>query len=601
MRKNIKTALVILLLIIITATGISGCTGSSSRKTHDPTIDPFYDDRVATVRLVMKEKDWKFCMTNTFEEQYVRADFWFDDERIRDVGVRPKGNSSLGQAVGWGSPRMPLAVDFNLFNRARTFHGVKKVFLNNGWSDPTLIREVISYKIFRDMDIPTPRASIIDLWVNDIHLGVYTMAEMVDQAFLQRHFADASGNLYKPELVAARLDWTEADAGEDFEMPFMPKQPPRHDPILYTNLGGAPLIDLLRALDEEESVALYEPLPKLEGNMARGLPPFRIPRNYIEAMALKTNENSPDHSTLFRFLDVLNNEPDETFVEEIEKVLDVDQTLRFIAVSAAIVHLDNHIGIGHNNYLYEVDGKFTFIPFDTNMAFGTFNLGITKQYLIDYYIDEPTGGEVNRYPVVDRLFSHQPYVDKYHEYMEEILAGPFSLDVVLPRIDRIVEMIRPYAEVDTEMFYSFEDWERCLTEDLRPPDRFEGWMAGGPSPMLPFFLPPNEHSCLRRNFGVNSLFELMNRELSDDDLAKLESCLSKMNYDLFLQNIFGPLMAPQPPRQPGFGPNSLGLKTFIIERHKSIRKQLDGELRSGTGYKGGNSGSMWMIDWMGGS
>jgi hypothetical protein len=315
-------------------------------------------------------------------------------------------------------------------------------------------------------------------------------------------------------------------------------------------------------------------------------------------MGLKTNTNTPDYSALFKFLDVLNNEPDETFPAEIEKVLDVDQTLRFIAVSAVIVHLDNYIGIGHNNYLYEVNGKFTVIPWDTNMAFGTFNLGIRKDGLINYYIDEPTAGPMSRYPLVDRLLSYEPYLEIYRGYVKETIEGPFALEYVLPRIDHFVDMVRPYARTDNEMFYSYEDWERCITEDLRPPDIFEGWMAGGPSPQMPFFLARDEIDCLKKNFDVDNLWELMGQKITSEDLKTLESCLSEKTYSLFLQNLFGPLMAPQPPRQPGFGPNSLGLKTFIIARHESVRQQLTGERPSSSdrGHLRGNGGSMWMAD-----
>lgn len=587
-----KTITAVFLVFVLATPVFSGCTGAVSGRTH---TDPFYTDRIAEVRIIMEDDAWAFCMEHPFEEQYVAADFWFDGELVPSVGVRTKGNSSLGQAVGWGSPRMPLAVDFNLFNRVRTFHGLKKVFLNNGWSDPTLLREVITYRIFAEMGVPTPRASLVDLWVNDIHLGVYTMAEMVDQTFINRHFADGTGNLYKPEIAAARLDWTEADIDSVFVIPGM-EEVPRHDPVLYTNIGGAPFIDILHAAGQEDLIAAYEPLPPAEGNMARGLPPPRLPRDYLEAIGLKTNENNPDYTALFRFLDVLNNEPDETFPEEIEKVLDVDETLRFLAVSAVTLHLDNYIGIGHNNYLYEEDGVFHFIPWDTNMAFGTFNLGIKKDGIINYYIDQPTGGPMYRYPVVDRLLSYPPYLERYRGYIEETLDGPFSLDVILPRVDRLAEMVRPYAAADTEMFYSFEDWERCLTEDLRPPDAFEGWMAGGPSPPLPFFLSSQESAGLRREFGVNSLFEIMGRDFQPGEMEKLEEILSDRNYDLFLQNIFGPLKAPQPPRQPGFGPNSLGLKTTIQARYESVRQQLNGERPSRPSFGSGNGGSMWIAD-----
>jgi spore coat protein CotH len=593
MRQKTKPVIAVFLALVFAVTSLSGCAVSPAGGAGDPSIDPFDTDRVVTVRIEMLDKDWEFCLTHPFEERYVPADFWWDDELIPDVALRPKGNSSLGQAVGWDSPRMPFAVDFNLLNKARSLHGVKKVFLNNGWSDPTLIREVVAYGIFAEMGLPTPRASLIDLSINGHHLGVYTMAEMVDATFLRNHFADASGNLYKPELVSARLEWTEEDAYKSLLFPGM-SEPPRNDPILYTNIGGGPLLDLLHALGQEDLIAIQETAPPAVGNIARGLPAMFMPRNRLEAMMLKTNENNPDYTALLKFLEVLNNEPSKTFVQEIEKVLDVDQTLRFIAVSGLIVHLDNYIGAGHNNYIYEVDGKFTPIPWDTNMAFGTFNYGIRKDGLINFYIDEPTAGPVAMYPLVYKLLSYPPYMEKYRGYVKEALEGPFSLDVILPRIDRLVEMVRPYAKADTEMFYSYEDWERCLTEDLRPPDLFEGWMAGGPSPMLPFILHRAETAALQRNFGVSSLFELMMRTLTPQDIAKLKTSLTPGTFNLFLQNYYGPLMAPQPPRQPGFGPNSLGLKSFIIARHESVRQQLAGERPSrGPKFKG-NGATLWM-------
>ncbi|MCX7911642.1 MAG: hypothetical protein N2506_01565, partial [Dehalococcoidales bacterium] len=181
-------------------------------------------------------------------------------------------------------------------------------------------------------------------------------------------------------------------------------------------------------------------------------------------------------------------------------------------------------------------------------------------------------------------------------YVRVTIEGPASPQVLLPRIDQLAGMLRPYVQKDTEMFYSYEDWERCLNEDLRPPDVFEGWMAGGPSPPLPFFLHRSEVSALRREFGVSSLFELMAKALTPEDVAKLKDCLTPETYELFLLNYYGPLKAPQPPRQPGFGPNSLGLKSFITARYESVLKQLNGELPASRGDGSGNGASMWMSD-----
>lgn len=594
MLVKIKLLITALILLTTAAAGISGCKVSPSAHSGDKSINPFYTDRVATVRIVMPLDDWETLKTRAYNKEYYRADFWFDDELVPNVAVRTKGNASLMETVNWKSERFPLAIDFNLFNRELTFHGVKKVHFNNGWSDPTLIRDVISYDIFAKMGVPSPRASIVDLYLNDHHLGVYTMAEAVDASFLSRYFTDTSGNLYKPEVSSARLDWTEKNAYKSFGFFGMaaPQSEPEN-PALEQNWGGGRLADILNALEDDDTASEYRSEDETEAKTSS----YAMPRNFIEGAGLKTNQGDPDHSALFKLLEVLNTEPSENFSREIEKVLDVEETLRFLAVSTGIVHLDNYIGIGHNTYLYEVNGKFSVIPWDLNMTFGTFNAGIRKDGIINWYIDEPTSGPLKRFPLANRLLSYPPYLEKYRQYMQELIDGPMNPETLLPRIDQLYEMIRPYVKADTQMFYSYEDWERCRTEDLRPPDIFEGWQAGGASPPLPFMLSSEESAALMKNFRARSLFELMGRTFTQRELDLLKESLKEENYHLFLQNKYGPLEAPQPPRQPGFGPNSLGLKTTIQARWESVRRQLAGELPAAPKIKGsGNGASMWMAD-----
>ena len=523
----------LLLTGVLLITGLAGC-GQVSAQEEDSA--PFYDDRVVTVYLVMTEDDWGYMQQNALAEEYVMADLWYDGELIPDVAVRPKGNSSLKTAVINGTARFSLKVDLNFFNSSRNLDGVKKLNFNNGWSDLTLIRETLAYELFEQMGVPTPRTSFVDLWVNDTHLGLYTMVEQIDKTFLSNYFDDGSGNLYKPEMPAAYLNWTEADLDTE--------STEQSDDDLDVNLGGGKLREIMEALELEESAeeeADSEIPQGWGGNMPQmdvpagdmlpeniipgGVPggdmmpgggmAFNQQGDLLEQMGLKTNENSPDHSALFRLLDVLNNEPDETFPEEIEKVLDVDQVLRFLAVSAAIVHLDNYIGTGHNYYLYEVDGKFTVIPWDLNMAFGTFNSGLDRDGLINFYIDEPTSGAVANYPLV-RLLSYQPYLDTYHGYLEELIEGVFSEEVMNSRIDELAELIRPYVEADELLYYSTEVWELALSEDIE--------------------------SGRQRDVEVGML--------------------------------------------------PLGLKAFVAERVASIRQQLDGELPSSSGDGSGNGGSI---------
>ena len=483
-RKCGKAVLPGLLVMLVLAGSAAGCDVRVSAEASSGDPGPFITDRVVEVRIVMKEEDWTACRENAREEQYVRADFWFDGELVPDVGVRPKGNSSLRSAVDSGSPRFSLKVDFNLFNSARTFRGVKKLNLNNGFSDPTFIRERLAYELFEQMGIPTPRACFVDLWVNDTHLGLYTQVEQVDKAFLGRHFAHDDGNLYKPEMPAASLDWTEAELSEQQAG----RETAGQDDSQSTpdiNIGGGKLEEILQALEQEEPSSGASDGPKTPDMPVAGRRPPGMAREqqggYLEMMGLKTNENRADHSALFRFLGVLNNEPDETFPQEIEKVLDVDETLRFLAVSSLIVHLDNYLGSGHNYYLYEVDGRFTVIPWDLNMAFGTFNCGIGREGLINSCIDEPTCEPLAERPLVDRLLSHPPYLERYHDYLEALLEGPFSPGVMESRIDEMADLIRPVVTKDELKFFSTEGFERGLGQDVERSRRPSGGAPTAPA------------------------------------------------------------------------------------------------------------------------
>ncbi len=525
-----SSIVLILLLIMVLTAGGTGCSYEAREETGAEDNRPFYPGRVVAVRIVATEEDWEYLQRNALEERYVKADLWYDGELIPDVAVRPKGNSSLMTTARSGSPRFSLKVDLNFFNSARNLYGVKKLCLNNGFSDPTLIREVLAYEMFEQMGITTPRASFVDLWVNDTHLGLYTMVEAIDKAFISRNFADNSGNLYKPETPAAFLNWTEEDYEEQQARLGVPESGDQID-ARDINLGGGKLWEIIKVLEPKEAIGEADNSPLLPNSP----PIMRLNpadwqgsqrRSLVELMGLKTNEGKPDHSLLFRFLDILNNEPDETFPAEIEKVLDVDETLRFLAVSTLIVHLDNYIAMGHNYYLYDNNGRFVILPWDLNMAFATFYYGLNRDQLINYYIDEPTGGAMAERPLVKRLLSHQPYLDAYHGYLKELLDGPFSVNSMYSRIDELAALIRPYVEADELKFFTVQQFEKGIEEPgIQDPS------MGGRAPGLKSFIE-------ERGESVREQLEGTRESSSGDGSGNGGSFITKMPRNL-----------PQQPRQ----------------------------------------------------
>ncbi len=365
---------------------------------HDGEV--FLDDEVPRVIVYMKPHLWQHLVSRAKNEQYKPADLWFDGRLVSGVAVRAKGSSSLTYVVDDESDRISLKVDFDRLNNQLSFCGLKKLNFHNNYRDPSFMRERLAYEVFEKMGVPAPRATHVDLWVNDIHMGLYTQVEQIDKGFLERHFEDSTGDLYKAGLSGSYLNWS------------------------------------------------------------------GMQHNKLEDMELKTNERTSDHSALLHMLDVLNNEPSDTFPQEIEKVLDVDEVLRFIAVETSLVCLDSYLGRGLNYYLYESDGRFSIIPWDLNEAFGTYKCGLDKQEIIDFKIDEPTCGPPADRPLVARLLEHKPYRETYHGYLEELIEGPFSVGSMNARIDEVADLIRSCVEADDMKFYTVEEFERNLSEDV---------------------------------------------------------------------------------------------------------------------------------------
>jgi hypothetical protein len=70
--KYIFTGILCTLLFTTATTGCSN-NGVTTPETPEYYPDPFVTDRVVTVRIVMKEEDWNYCMENPLEEKYVTS------------------------------------------------------------------------------------------------------------------------------------------------------------------------------------------------------------------------------------------------------------------------------------------------------------------------------------------------------------------------------------------------------------------------------------------------------------------------------------------------------------------------------------------------
>lgn len=125
---------------------------------------------------------------------YLKGDITIDGEFFAEVGIKFKGNSSYNNP----SVKKPFKVDMNAYVSGQDVDGLKKFNLNNGFKDPTFIREKLTLDFYRAHDIPAPRCTYARVYLNNTYWGLYTLVEEADNGtFLKQRFGNKDGNLYK--------------------------------------------------------------------------------------------------------------------------------------------------------------------------------------------------------------------------------------------------------------------------------------------------------------------------------------------------------------------------------------------------------------------
>lgn len=171
----------------------------------------------------------------------------------------------------------------------------------------------------------------------------------------------------------------------------------------------------------------------------------------------KTDISEADMTRLIESLKALSNG------ERIETVVNVDEVIRYFVVNNFLVNGDSYVGsMVHNYYLYEENGQLSLIPWDYNLAYGTFHTLQTNSAVNDP-IDTPLSvtGSGDR-PMMDWILNDEAYLEAYHQYFAEFLAE----NDVLAMMEETLALIMPYVEKDPTRFYTISEVETGV-ETLR--------------------------------------------------------------------------------------------------------------------------------------
>jgi len=273
------------------------------------TQNDFFDpNKLQEIRLEINPKDWNLLKQNFLSNTRYACDFHWKfngkDVPIPEVAIRSRGFGSRSGV------KPSLKVEFDYYDTKQTFLGIKTVVLRANTQDASMMHERLSMELMRRMGLPASRETHAKLFVNDEYVGLYTIVESIDKAFLRSRFNEDTGYLYS-------YQWAGAYRFEDRGA----------DPAAY-------------------SPSPFEP---------------------------EFNSQTPKPGPIASMVQAINQSPDSQFQSAVGRYLDMNSFLTLLAVESFLAEEDGIAGdYGLNNfYMYRFGGSDlnTFIPWDKSNTF----------------------------------------------------------------------------------------------------------------------------------------------------------------------------------------------------------------------------------------
>lgn len=376
-----------------------------------------YGPGIQEIRVEFPKAEWDYLLDSLKKnnpEGRISGDVIVNNTRFKDVGIRYKGNSSYFRTRNETYKKLPFNIKLNYVNKAQALKsGHSSLKLSNAFLDPSFIRDPLTYEVIRRY-MPAPRCNFAKVYVNNLFYGLYVNTESVDELFIKNYYGATSGYLVKcdPDNWKRVRSQSGCPKGENASLSYLNDSPGCYDAFYEVDHPGA-----------------WEPLLQL----------------------IKT----------------LNKKP-----EEIENVLNVDQTLWMLAINNILVNLDSYNGsLSHNYYLwFDSTGVAHPIIWDLNMSLGGWRRNFSFVEMPDQeLIQLQPLAEINnpRRPLISQLLKNPYYRKIYIAHYRTVLKDFLENGALLQKAESMHKDIDPIVKQDTLKLYPYEAFKNSLDETMR--------------------------------------------------------------------------------------------------------------------------------------
>jgi spore coat protein CotH len=357
------------------------------------TADLFDDSVLHDVQLTVSERDWNSLRARPEENTYYPADLRWRGVTVRNVGIRSRGTSTRNGV------KPGLRVDVNHYVD-QTFLGLRALVLDNGYTDPSMLRESLEMKVYARAGLPAPRESHGRLFVNGDYAGVYSIVEPLDRTFITRVFGAAEGNVESGGFLY-EYSWVR-EYGFEYLGPSL-----------------------------EAYAELFEPETRETDAVARLYQP-------LESLAR-----------------AINDTPTDQFESAVGALIDLPALVKLLAVQRLSGEIDGFIGNwGMSNfYLYRFrDGRpAQVLPWDADHSFWALDDSIDHRLDTNVLVRRAMG-----VPALRRL-----YLDTLISTAQAIVetSGQDGRGWLEREVDRLSALIGPAVAADPVAAFTFAEFE----------------------------------------------------------------------------------------------------------------------------------------------
>jgi len=486
----------VILVLCVLAIGFSdkfSATSVSAGYTMEYEEKLFDTSEIIDINIIMDGEKWDEMLENASQETYYECDAVINGTTFKSVAIRPKGNTSLSSiARDPDNNRYSFKLEFDGFIDGQTCFGLDKLILNNNYADATNMKEAIIYDMFNYLGADASLYNYAKISVNDEYWGVYLALEAVEGSFMLRNYGTEKGYLYKPDSMNHNNSDKDKSGGKSsgngFQAPpggdfgggkeGFAKMPDMKNGESPSGRNGKGRPD--KASEDGESPSGKSGKGRPDNNseggenqsgkrgMRGGMPGGGgfgnmgggANLNYIDdeldsySTIWDGEINKSDKKDHKRVITALKNISQRN---DIEKYIDVDQILKYMAVHNFSVNEDSLSGnMAHNYYLYEANGQISIVPWDYNLSFGGMGRG-SGTSVVNSAIDDSWSST----QLFDFVFESEEYTARYHEYYEKLINEYFESGRFDETYNRIRSQIDGLVKDDPNAMYDYDEYVKA--------------------------------------------------------------------------------------------------------------------------------------------